>query len=98
MRYYEACVSCFSWQIPVRGDTGKLYKLTFDSKNHKFDGGRDYGCTCPAYRLRTGYCKHVIRNQKYHCNWREPLNEPELRLGTCPQCGGPTRLEVMEDE
>lgn len=96
--YYECCTSFYSWQIPVRGSEGRLYQLTYGMKGHKFDSGRDYGCTCPAYKYRTGYCKHIIDKQRFHCNWHEPIASPDSMMGTCPQCGRPTRLEVMQEE
>ena len=48
-------------------------------------------CTCPAYRFRSGTCKHIakVRNQ-YICTWDSATGTLQTERDTCPECGHDT--------
>lgn len=85
---YYHCESAEDFTTEVDGK----YTVRWNRMSHKNrDIGYDYSCTCPAYKFRPGYCKHikqVIASGK-HCNWNQFIEGGKIdpKDPKCPRCG-----------
>ena len=88
----ESSVQCKSnsyWEIGVDGSNGKKYKVTFERQFGNRDYDYDYECTCPAFKYKPGYCKHIKAVKDERCGWsRQWDGGNSTDDNKCPKCGG----------
>ena len=102
-QYFWHCKTAEHWQTSVFGSKGDRYIVTWGDYAHKnrHTVQHDYSCTCKAYSMRPGYCKHIkdVIAQKLHCNWNQFISGGEpiyyiprtgafLPRSCCPNCKG----------
>ena len=87
---FWCCESLFGWQRVVLGSKLQSYVVTW-GRQHKAwrEVEYDYACTCKAYQMRPGYCKHIEAVKGEHCRWDAWQDGGAPDDGRCPRCGGP---------
>lgn len=96
MTYHTArwCKSNEDWTRIVRsGD--KQYVVRFDNRNHRNERVQyDFSCSCPSYKYRGAYCKHIMQVKHECCRygWEAGMGSPVDMGDTCPRCGGETSV------
>lgn len=89
------CSSNESWTRIVKGSGDNTYTVRFDKHHHKNRHvENDFSCTCPAYRYKGSYCKHIMQVKHECCRygWQAAMGDPVDMGDTCPQCGGTTTV------
>ena len=89
IEYARWCSSNEYWEKDIDGK----YTVRFEAT----PGGqyqRDYTCTCPAFKYRPGYCKHIDAVMSEHCQygWEASAGSPIEMGKECPSCGGETSV------
>lgn len=90
---YWHCLTAEGWSKEVVGSDGKtVYVVRWDRHSHKNRSVQmDYSCTCQAYKMKPGYCKHINQVKSQHCGWMQFISggEPVEKNGekVCPHCG-----------
>jgi uncharacterized Zn finger protein len=81
------CRSNEYWEKRVKGSNNNYYTVSFQ-KQYNGDYDYDYECTCPAFKHRAGYCKHIKSNMADRCDWHEQWDSHSTSDNKCPKCGG----------
>ncbi len=87
----QQCCSNVFWEKEVKGSKDNIYTVSFE-KQYGGDYEYDYECTCPAFKHRPGYCKHILEVKDDRCGWHEQHCAGTAQDSKCPNCGGPVEV------
>ena len=94
----QECSMLGGWQevaVPSATDESAYYLVTLPPWDRN---EAEAVCKCPGYEFR-GRCRHQREALEQICNWSELDSQPQTtdqqRDRICPECGGPTKVVVI---
>lgn len=86
------CRSNVDWvrMVPSSRNPNEQYRVEWTKQyGRKARFQFAYECSCPAFKLHGGECKHIVAVKAQRCCWnREQTLMATPDGGCCPDCGG----------